>query len=505
MASVAMLCLAPVTISAAKSERAEPVRVTGVRYWSTGNVTRVAVEVSGPFRYTTDRISNPERLFFDLRNTKPDMVRKGIHLIPVADTQVGQIRVAETIPNVTRIVLDLRRPVSVTTSQLSSPNRLIVELRGIGELVEPMMEKPAPVLTTGLREPAVRMSEAPVETPRAEIGSEPVKPEPIKIEPKKPEPRKFELPPLHAAKPRPAMPEPMLPSPPLIALAKPMRIPEFPRQTIRHFPPPEGPVLEAPAVSTGSRIGHSPIPAKGQDGSLTRLLGLKLGRIVLDAGHGGVDQGTHGPSGYLEKDLVLDVTRRLGEMLSDRMGAEVIYTRFDDSYVPLEERTKIANQRKADLFLSIHANSSSYRAAAGIETFVLNFTPSKAANEVAARENASSNTGMHELRSLVEKIAQSDKANESREFAVRLQSPLSALSTKSVDEARNRGIKTAPFVVLIGATMPSVLTEIGFLTNPDEEALLRKADYRQKIAEALFRGISAYSETLSRFDVARKD
>jgi N-acetylmuramoyl-L-alanine amidase len=247
-----------------------------------------------------------------------------------------------------------------------------------------------------------------------------------------------------------------------------------------------------------------PVAAKQADRSLTRALGLKLGRVVLDAGHGGNDVGTHGPSGYLEKDLTLDVAQRLGALIEQRMGSEVVYTRSDDSYVGLEERTRIANQREADLFLSIHANSSPYRATAGVETYVLNFTTSKSALELAARENATSDRSIHDLHDLLEKIALKDKIDESREFASKLQTSLSVVSKSGTQGAKNRGVKTAPFVVLIGAAMPSVLAEIGFLTNATEEALLRKPEHRQKIAEALYKGITAYADTLSRIDVARK-
>jgi len=185
------------------------------------------------------------------------------------------------------------------------------------------------------------------------------------------------------------------------------------------------------------------------------------------------------------------------------MGSEVVYTRNDDTFVPLEDRTRIANEKQADLFLSIHVNSSSYRAASGSETYYLNFTTSRAALEVAARENATSNKSIHELQELIGKIALRDKVEESREFAARLQSSLYVLSSKNGSD-RNRGVKKAPFVVLIGAGMPSVLAEVGFVTNPREELLLKKADQRQKIAEALYRGLSSYASTLSHFEVARR-
>jgi len=289
----------------------------------------------------------------------------------------------------------------------------------------------------------------------------------------------------------------------IAALSKPARLPSFAATLPRELPPPST-AASIPPPAAPSVLRQS-TPAKRGDQSLTRALGLKLGRVVLDAGHGGNDVGTHGPSGYYEKDLTLDVTQRLGALISDRMGSEVVYTRSDDNYVGLEERTHIANQRGADLCLSIHANSSPYRAAAGVETYVLNFTTSKTALQTAARENATSDRSIHELHNLLEKIALKDKIDESREFAAKLQTSLSVVSKSSTQGAKNRGIKSAPFVVLIGAEMPSVLAEIGFLTNSNEEVLLRKPEYRQKIAEALYKGISAYADTLSRVSVARRN
>src|SRR5262249_41199691 len=158
-----------------------------------------------------------------------------------------------------------------------------------------------------------------------------------------------------------------------------------------------------------------------------------------------------------EKDLVLDVALRVGKLVEDRLGAEVIYTRSDDTFVPLEGRTTVANEKKADLFLSIHANSSPLTRIAGVETYYLNFTDSKEALDVASRENASSQKSVFELRDIIQKITQHDKAEESKEFAGRVQSSLQAFSVRSFPGNRNRGVKKAPFVVLVGAQMPSVL------------------------------------------------
>jgi N-acetylmuramoyl-L-alanine amidase len=258
--------------------------------------------------------------------------------------------------------------------------------------------------------------------------------------------------------------------------------------------PPLGPI-EIPKAARHTSTGNN---------SLTRALGLKIARVVIDAGHGGHDQGTEGPKGLLEKDLVLDVALRLGKLVESRMGAEVIYTRSEDTYIPLEQRTALANEKKADLFLSIHANSSPYPRIAGVETYYLNFTDSKEALDVASRENASSQKSIFELQDIIQKITLHDKAEESKEFAKGVQAALYAFSGHNVAGEKNRGVKKAPFVVLIGANMPSVLAEIGFLSNPREEALLKKPDYRQKLAEALYRGVTHYTDGLSHFQVAQK-
>ena len=255
---------------------------------------------------------------------------------------------------------------------------------------------------------------------------------------------------------------------------------------------------------TAENEGHEARPAANGERTLTRALGLKVGRIVVDAGHGGHDNGTVGPGGLQEKDLTLDVARRLGKLLETKLGAEVIYTRNDDSFVPLETRTAIANQNQADLFISIHANSSRDASARGVETYYLNFTSSPEALEVAARENAVSQTSVHELQDLVKKIALKEKVGESHEFAGEVQKSLwSGLAAKSPG-LRNRGVKKAPFIVLIGANMPSVLAEISFLSNPADERRLKTPEYRQRIAEYLYTGITHYASGLSGVKVAQK-
>jgi N-acetylmuramoyl-L-alanine amidase len=250
-------------------------------------------------------------------------------------------------------------------------------------------------------------------------------------------------------------------------------------------------VAPEPPQPTFSNM-HEAQPDSNGERSLIRALGLKIGKIVIDPGHGGDDHGTMSSDGLLEKDVVLDVALRLGKLLQG-LGAEVIYTRATDRYLPLEARTAIANREGADLFISIHANSSPDRDARGMETYFLNFTTSAESLEVAARENTVARRPVSELRDLVQKIAQQNRTAESHEFADDVQAAL----TRNLPGERNRGVREAPFIVLTGAGMPAILTEISFMSNPDDENNLKDSHYRDKIAQALYGGISAYVNGLS--------
>ncbi|MFB3828456.1 MAG: N-acetylmuramoyl-L-alanine amidase [Bryobacteraceae bacterium] len=395
------------------------VRVTSVRSWPMTESTRIVVEVSGEFEYRYERIPNPDRVFFDISQSRPSFDGKRIYNQAVDDRFFKRVRVAETAPDVTRVVIELREGVEFTASRMSNPPRLVVELRRAAQPAA----APPPAVTPEVKPESVAPAAAPP----------------------KPEP----------AKPKPA------------EVAKP-----------------------ATRLSDGKA-------------SMIRALGLKLSRVVIDPGHGGHDQGTAGARGLIEKDLVLDLAQRLGKMIQERMGAEVVYTRTDDTFVPLEARTELANEKKADLFLSLHANWSTSARIAGVETFYVNFTTSRDALDVAARENASSQKSISELEDVLKKITRQEKIEESRELAGRLQTALYSTSARYIPGSRNRGVKKAPFVVLIGAKMPSVLVEVGFLSNAREEMQLKRPDHRQRVAEALYRGISRYADGLSHFQVAK--
>ena len=229
--------------------------------------------------------------------------------------------------------------------------------------------------------------------------------------------------------------------------------------------------------------------------SMARQLGLSVSRIVIDPGHGGHDPGVLG-KGLDEATLALDVALRLEKLLVKDAGVEVVLTRRTDVYVPLEERTEIANRQNADMFLSIHANASRSPEAKGIETFFLSFASSPEAEAVAARENSASAREMHQLPDLIKAITLNSKLDESRDLANLVQSSLVNTLKKTNKEVRSRGVKKAPFVVLIGAAMPSVLAEISFVSNRQELSLLKTPAYRQKIAESLYQAVTKYRRSL---------
>jgi N-acetylmuramoyl-L-alanine amidase len=435
---------------------AEP-HVEVVRFWSFGDVTRIAIETAGDYRFTTDSIPNPARVFFDLNGLKPpSTVRHGMQTIPVGDKLVKQIRLAEVVPGTTRVVLDVLAPVDVVSSQLVNPDRLMIEIRP---------KDTPPVITQSIRHSLTGAQRVNLSTPALDMDRD--------------------LPPPVI---RPVVATNVVATNLVTNTDKPISKPLDPAP----ISVPPRTTTAVPAIIEGS-----------SDPSLVRILGLKLGRVVIDAGHGGKDTGTIGPNGLLEKDLVLDVALRLGSLIHQKLGAEVVYTRSDDSFIPLGERTAIANRARADLFISIHANSSSDSSATGVETYYFNLHGDKKATDVAMRENASADSAISDLNDLLKKAVLQTKLEESREFAQKVQDSLAINSIKMNPNAHDRGVRKAPFVVLIGASMPSILAEIGFVSNPHDEKLLRRTDQREKIAEALLKGVTDYANTLSHPQLAR--
>ncbi|MFY9909923.1 MAG: N-acetylmuramoyl-L-alanine amidase [Candidatus Sulfotelmatobacter sp.] len=530
-------------------------RVTGIRHWSTPDYTRVAIDVEGDVKFSSERISHPARIYFDLRDTRLASTLVG-KSFDVDDGFLKKVRVAQFAPRRTRIVLEVDNLSDYDAFLLPNPSRLIIDIHGKDingrdihgkdfhskdahvkvpgehgaaeaestaaaktsdkggeidaagpssgsaaetdvaenrlpsnqELSDTAEPEPAASAISGSQQNGIvkRVVEADDDDGAAETASAPsVKRNPRLLQPgasKKGESDDLESDPV--------------PDSDLSTTSR--------GNVHSSKPKPDSRKLASSDRGSSDFAIHEAKPTETGDRSLIRALGLKIGKIVIDPGHGGHDTGTIGPNGLEEKDLVLDVGRRLGKLLEARLGAEVVYTRKDDTFIPLETRTAIANQARADLFVSIHANSSHDPDARGVETYYLNFTSSRDALEVAARENAVSDTSIYELQDLVKKIALKEKIEESREFAWDVQESLhSGLAAKS-PAIRDRGVKKAPFIVLIGANMPSILAEISFVSNPTDERRLSTAEYRQRIAESLYRGIAKYANGLSGVKVASK-
>jgi N-acetylmuramoyl-L-alanine amidase len=421
--------------------------VDNIRFWQEDRSIRIVVDVSGNVTFKEGALSSPNRYFIDI---SPAQLNSALTLKEwaVESTALQKIRVAQFDASTVRIVLDGPSLKEVTASNLKDPNKITVDV-----FTRPTTAIPTKPTTTA----------APVAPPAS--PSTPVVP-------------------------------PAAPSTPPGGRVETTTTPSQPAAA--SGTPPEvvvsGDTSAVAARLEPNRIVTAAKPTSLGDRSLIRSLGLKLSRVVIDAGHGGHDVGSIGPTGFTEKELVLDLARRLKTLIETQMGAEVIMTRDADTFVALETRTQRANQEKADLFVSIHANSSPEKNVRGVETFFLNLnTESRDALATATRENAASEMKIHELQDLLQKIVLNDKADESRELARHVQN---AMSTRT-NAGSNRGVKQAPFVVLIGAAMPSILAEVSFISNPDEEKRLKTADYRQKIAESLFQGIKSYAETLS--------
>ncbi len=441
-----------------------PRQLTAIRHWVGPNYLRIVIEVDGEVKFESVRLSSPDRIVVDLQTARlsPEL---GGRTFPMEDGFLRQIRVAQFSPEVARVVLDVEKIEAYSIFSLPNPFRLVIDVQGTPPRQFARTQNPPPP--------------AKPEVHKSEKAPAPVTANPS---PKASAETTVKVPPAPALKPGSetsttvGQEETASVKPPAASNPKPSKS-----------------TTEAAEVTPAIQPGG---PTEAGSRTLTRALGLKIGRIVIDPGHGGHDTGTIGPTGLEEKDVVLDVGLKLRKLLEENTGFEVVMTRSDDTFIPLVERTAIANEKSADLFISIHANASPDMTARGIETYYLNFTSNPDALEVAARENASSQEAVHQLQDLIKKIAMTEKIEESQDFARQVQREVYTHVTKVSGAQRDRGTKKAPFVVLIGANMPSVLAEISFLSNPRDERLLKKSDYREKIAYALYQGILDYAKNL---------
>ncbi len=378
-------------------------RINEIRHWSNVGYTRVVIDMEGEVSYTSSRLKDPNRLFFDLKDARlPKNNHKGIS-IDVNDGVLRRIRASQYNADTVRVVLDLASIASSRTLMLQNPARLIIDVSG----------KNQPINTVC----------------RTDISTEGYK---------------------NISSPAP------------------------------------GPKPSAPQKSAAVSAPAAPATAK----PAARPQTCGIGTIVIDPGHGGKDTGAIGCNGLYEKNVVLDIGLRLRKIIRKNFKCRVVMTRDRDVFIPLDERPGIAVQNDADLFISIHANASRNPSAHGIETYLLNLTKDRNIMEVAERENMTELKSMGPLESILKDLILDSKRDDSLRLAHCVQSCL--ISDLHKYDVNNKGVKQGPFLVLYGASMPSILTEVGFITNPQEEARLAEPKYRQKIAQAIFDGIKKY-------------
>ena len=355
------------------SDASEKTSVQGLRYASYKNHTRVVVDIDGPVEFTQNRISNPDRLYFDLKNCS--LSKKTKSSLSIDDGILKSVRMAQFKKGMVRVVFDTKRFKNFYAFMLEKPYRLVIDVY-------------------------VQSSNKPSEKPQ----------------------KKKKI--------------------------------------------------------------------------FTEKNPYKIRTVVIDAGHGGKDPGAIGKRGLREKNITLYVAKRLGKILKARLGVKVVYTRSRDVFVPLNERTEIANSRKADLFISVHTNASKKRNTRGIETYFLNWTNNREALKVAARENKISVKKMRKiqdgLQMILQDLARNSKREESLRLAHSVQNAMVNSLKKDYSKIENLGVKYALFYVLVGAEMPSVLVEISFISNRDEEKRLSRNSYKNRIAEAIARGVDDY-------------
>jgi N-acetylmuramoyl-L-alanine amidase len=438
--------------------------VKDVRRTTMGDRVRVTIELDAPAPYRAESVENPRRMFVDIGDTRlGGAVAEGT--LTYDEEVVRKVRVGRHPNQTTRVVVDLDGIRRYSVSTLTNPFRILVDCERVAAAAPPT---PAP--------------------PTAAPAAAPPAPAPI-------------------AKPPAPTPAPRTPvvAPRQPLESRPLASPWSETAAVppKPLPPPPAPPAESTAPAAPPKAASAvPIPSPGPY-SLSRQLGLGASRIVIDPGHGGHDPGALGPD-VSEAEVVLDVALRLEALLRDA-GFEVVLTRRTDEFVPLEERPAIATRERADLFLSIHANASRNRTARGIETYILNFATDPDAVAVAVRENASTERRMNNLPEIVKAITLNNKLDESRSFAGLVQRAMAQQLREAGGIVVDHGIKQAPFVVLIGAAMPSVLVEISFITNTQEGRLLKTPAYRQRVAQALYDGIRGYQKSLKLVPPTQQD
>ena len=461
----------------APSAPGAPAKLTAIERSILSDLVRVTLVLDREVSYHEESLTGPARVFFDLRNVEAAPDLKDAVLRYPSDI-LRQIRIGRH-PNATRVVLDFEEVGRHSVYTLYNPFRIVIDAEPPAVAAHAAMAG-KPGAAGSARKTAGNATGNPV---ASDAGA--------------PLANKTTGRPGAAANagapragPTPPAPRPMAPP---VAVTEPAVV----ESVVPAVEPPPSQVISETTVDKPVALSAPVAPRGNATGgfSIARQLGLGVSRIVIDPGHGGHDPGAQ-VRGLNEADLTLDIALRLEALLEKAPGLEVVLTRRTNVYLTLEERTAIANREGADLFLSVHANTSRNVNASGVETYFLSFAGSADAEAVAARENSSHVGEMHKLPDIIRAITLNNKLDESRDFAGMVQEALVTRLRRSNASLTNRGVKKAPFVVLIGAEMPSVLAEVSFMTNKKDWQLLKTATYKQRIAEALHAAVMRYRRSL---------
>ena len=450
--------------------------VMPAKYWSSKDYTRVVVQTSGPTAYKEElleKIGNrPRRLYLDFQNSYIEPRYRSP--IPIEDGLLKQVRTGQFSPDTVRVVLDIQSISDYKIFSLPDPFRVIIDVRGKKKenglaLVEPLSPPPAPP------EPPRPLQ------PQPAVGVEQTAP-PTALS--QPDPEQVGA---GQSESEQIAEQPTLPENEIQAVeTERLEAYQGPILVLR-----ENRKLAAPVVSRSEDlVRQDPVPADKI--SLAQQLGLGIGTIVIDPGHGGKDPGAIAFD-MKEKDIVLKTGQRLADHLRDKLGATVILTRESDSFLPLEERTAIANTNSADLFISLHINAHPSPDIRGFETYFLNLTTNAEAMRVAARENATSTHQLSDLQDILSDIMRNSKISESSRLAGRVHQSIDSGLSETHFALKDMGVKQAPFYVLIGAEMPAILIEIAFISNPEDAKMLGDDEFIDKLAERISDGISQYA------------
>jgi N-acetylmuramoyl-L-alanine amidase len=477
---------------------AEPMQILAIHRETLADVVRVTIEIDDEVRYHSERLDGPARLFFDFSDTYAAPPLRDATLAFEDGDMVREIRLGRHPGRITRVVLDLEDVSHYSVYSLYNPYRLVIDTVPTASMLA-RREAPAEALAPETTMVGVVDIDSVASPPEAVSDPEPAPETPVlsvSTDPVRPFPGNEQA--VEVVRPTPATATLLVPVP-SVDIFQFSRINPTVEVTRQAPAPVDMPVAErmVASISDAEVSLSSGTAAPNSDGALSlgRQLGLGVSRIVIDPGHGGYDAGAQ-TSAMTESALVLDVAKRLEARLAAETGIEVVLTRRSDAYMPLRARTRLANRVGADLFLSIHANAAQDPRARGVETYYLDLANESEAQIVAARENAASRDGMHDLPNLVRTITMDNKLNESRDLAGMVQRNIIRAVRELHPGAQDLGVKQAPFVVLIGANMPSVLAEISFLTNQEDAAFLETDAYRDRIADALLQAILEYQRAL---------